>query len=68
MKGERVFFSVVSMGYCFAQAFPFDARSLLHKMLQAPRAPGTSSPLPCFPTAGICLPRAFWDQHCMGSA
>lgn len=38
MKGERVFFFVVSVGYCFAQAFPFDARSLLHKMLQARRA------------------------------
>lgn len=39
MKGERsfflFFFSVVSLGYCCAQAFPFDARSLLHKMLQA---------------------------------
>lgn len=38
MKGERGFFFVVSVGYCFAQAFPFDARSLLHKMLQARRA------------------------------
>lgn len=25
MKGERGFFVVVSVGYCFAQAFPFDA-------------------------------------------
>ena len=39
MKGERGgFFVVVSVGYCFAQAFPFDAPSLLHKMLQAGRA------------------------------
>lgn len=46
MKGERsfffllFFFSVVSLGYCCAQAFPFDARSLLHKMLQARPAEG----------------------------
>lgn len=52
MKGERgFFFSVVSVGYCFAQAFPFDAHSLLHKMLQAPRAPGTSSPPSLLPNS-----------------
>lgn len=66
MKGERVgFFGL----FFFFLLLAWVIASLRHfPLMLAPCYTRCCRHLPCFPTAGICIPRAFWDQLCMGSA
>lgn len=69
MKGERgFFFLLLAWVIASLRHFPLMLAPCYTRCCRLPVPRVRAHPLPCFPTAGICLPRAFWDRHCMGSA